>query len=121
MEASFQLAEERAREYTVTRCISSSYRIYDFFYWNAGQVAEAASEAARRMQPSTPAAQNTTQNVTSIADKTVSGDATFALSEAENTPGPISNLKPKKKKVKPKMTAKEKRERGVRFFLLGVL
>lgn len=89
--------------------------VFTFLDLNTGQVAEAASEAARHMQPSTPA-QNTTQNVTSIADKTVSGDATFALSEAENTPGPISNLKPKKKKkVKPKMTAKEKKERGVRF------
>jgi hypothetical protein len=67
------------------------------------------------MQPPTPA-YNATQNTTSIADKTVSGDATFALSEAENTPGP-SKPKPKKK-VKAKMTAKEKKERGVRCSLM---
>lgn len=69
------------------------------------------SEAARHAQPPTPP-HNATQNVTSVDDKTVSGDATFALSEVQDTPGPS---KPKPKKiVKPKMTAKEKKERGVR-------
>jgi DASH complex subunit DAM1 len=47
-----------------------------------------------------------------MADRTVVGDATFAFSEAQDTPGPS---KPKvKKKVKAKMTVKEKKERGVR-------
>ena len=63
------------------------------------------------MQPPTPC-YNTTENVTSLVDKAVSGDATFTLSEVQDTPRP---RKPKlKKKVKAKMTAKEKKERGVR-------
>lgn len=77
-----------------------------------GQAAKAALEAARQIQLPTPA-DNATQSITGIADKTLSGDATFALSEVQDTPEP-SKPKPKKK-VKPKMTAKEKKERGVRL------
>jgi len=47
----------------------------------------------------------------------MTGDATFALSEVQDTPGPS---KQKSKKVKAKMTVKEKKARGVRLLLLRI-
>ncbi|KAF8578977.1 hypothetical protein K439DRAFT_1648615 [Ramaria rubella] len=86
IEASYELAEQRAEK--------------------------AALEAARRV-PLPPPARGAAQNVTTatVVDRTISGDATFALSEVHDTPGPSKPAPKRKKKVK--MTAKEKKERGV--------
>ena len=70
-----------------------------------------------------PPALHASQTVVGTVDKTLTGDVTFALSEAQDTPGP-SKQNPKKK-MKAKMTPREKKERGVRhlfpsFVLLAI-
>ncbi|KAF8524389.1 hypothetical protein BU17DRAFT_84994 [Hysterangium stoloniferum] len=72
--------------------------------------AAAALEALRRAQaPPTSTAQSS--NVE--AERTMLGDATFALSEVQDTPAATRLGGKPKKKVKAKMTPKERKERGM--------
>ena len=108
MDESHELAEHR-----------TSMRSYETFSYICSfateQAAEAALEAARRMpalRSPTPPAQSSSR----IADKTLGADQTFALSEVADTPATSRATTQPKKKPKVKMTAKEKKERGVSHF-----